>query len=105
MRRWAVSVHASVDEGFGMVVVEAMAAGAVVVASEVGAVPEIVDDGRNGLLFPALDRARLAELVVALLQDPHRRSTLRDAALETVRRRFSAARIVQQLSALYDSLT
>ncbi len=64
------------DEPFGMVNVEAMAAGLPVVASTVGAVPEIVVDGETGLLAPRGDVAAFAAALAALIDDPERRARL-----------------------------
>ncbi|GAA4545405.1 glycosyltransferase [Pseudonocardia xishanensis] len=72
-------------ESFGMVLVEALARGIPVVASEVGGVREAVGgtppDGVPGLLVPPDDPAALAAALAALLDDPHRRASLRRAAL------------------------
>jgi glycosyltransferase involved in cell wall biosynthesis len=60
----------SISEGIPLTVIEAMAAGLPVVATAVGGVPEVVEDGRTGLLAPAGDDARLAEHVRHLADDP-----------------------------------
>lgn len=56
-------------EGFGLVVVEAMAAGKPVVATAVGSVPELVQDGVTGFLVPSHDPDALAEAIIKLLND------------------------------------
>ena len=62
----------SVQEGFGIVFLEAMAAGLPVVACRAAAIPEVVADGRTGVLVPARDPAALAVALVDLLTDPER---------------------------------
>lgn len=57
-------------ESFGLVLVEAMAAGAVVVASDLPAFADVLDDGRLGRLFPAGDAEALAAALIGVLDDP-----------------------------------
>ena len=59
-------------EGFGLVLLEAMAAGKPIVATRVGAIPEVVVDGETALLTPPSDPAAIAAAVVSLLIDPER---------------------------------
>jgi glycosyltransferase involved in cell wall biosynthesis len=66
-----VYVHASLAESFGNVIVEALACGTPVVATNVGAIPEIVRQGVTGLLVPPKDPTALAAAVERLLFDPY----------------------------------
>jgi phosphatidyl-myo-inositol dimannoside synthase len=77
----------SKGEGFGLVLLEAMAHGRPVVASAVGGPLDVVDDGRTGLLVE--DDAELADAVASLLEDPARLETMGDQARERVERSFS----------------
>lgn len=86
------------NEPFGLVAVEAMAAGRPVVASDVGGLREIVRDGVDGVLVPAEDPEALADAVQALLLDTSRRERLGEAA-QDVRVRFSADRYAAALLA------
>ena len=72
--RAEVVVVPSLGEGFGMVALEAMERGRPVIASAVGGLPEIVDDGRTGLLVPVSDVDALAEAIRGAggRRDPHR---------------------------------
>jgi glycosyltransferase involved in cell wall biosynthesis len=79
-----VVVHASViAEPFGLVVVEAMAAGAAVVATDLGGPREVVTDGVDGLLCPPGEPAALAACLVRLARDPDLRRRLGQAARVT----------------------
>lgn len=73
-------------ESFGIVVVEAMAAGAPVLASDLPAFRSVLEDGRLGSTYPSGDVQALANCVVDLLTDDSRRLGLRDAARVQVRR-------------------
>ena len=72
LERAEIVVVPSLGEGFGMVALEAMERGRPVVASAVGGLPEIVDDGRTGLLVPPGDADALAEAIVELAARPGR---------------------------------
>ncbi|MEB3271900.1 MAG: glycosyltransferase family 4 protein [Synechococcus sp.] len=69
-RRATVFCLPSIQEGFGIVYLEAMAAGLPVVATTAAAIPEVVPDGQAGVLVPPRDPAALAAALLRLLQDP-----------------------------------
>jgi glycosyltransferase involved in cell wall biosynthesis len=73
-------------EGFGMVFLEAMAAGLPVIATPVGGVVDIVRDGENGVMVPVGDPDALATAMLDLWRNPERRTRLGAAARETARR-------------------
>ncbi len=79
-----VYVSASLSEGAPVTHLEAMAAGAPVVATRVGGVPEIICDGQNGLLVPAGQHEPLANAVIRLLGDDNLSRTLADRGRQTV---------------------
>lgn len=75
-RRATLFVLPSEWEAFGLVLLEAMAAGVPIVASSVGGVPEVLEEGRSGHLVPFGDPARLAEAIEWLWSDPTERERL-----------------------------
>jgi glycosyltransferase involved in cell wall biosynthesis len=97
-------VHASVQpEPFGQVVVEGMAAGLAVVATDAGGPAEIVDSGHDGVLVPPGDVDALAGALRDLAGDPDRRARLGRHARATAAR-YRTHAIVPRFAALYDEL-
>jgi starch synthase len=100
----------SVYEPLGIVNLEAMACGTAVVASDVGGIPEVVDDGHTGLLVHydehdiATYREGLADGVNALLRDPSRAAAMGVAGRERAQREFSWATVAEQTVAVYRSV-
>lgn len=104
MRRWRVFAQASREEACPVAVLEAMATGLPIVATEVGGLPELVESGRTGWLVPAADAEALAGRIMELLRDPDRASEMGRAGQERVREHFSAERMARSVAALYDQL-
>ena len=92
------------NEGSPVSLIEAMAAGRPVVATRVGGVPDLVADGVTGRLVPPDDPAALADALAALLRDPERRRALGAAGRARVVPAFAAARLVEDVDALYTEL-
>ncbi len=90
-------------ESFGVILVEAMSAGAPVLASRLDAFSRVLDGGRVGVLFPAGDVAALAGSLVALLADPTRREQLSGTASSWVRR-FDWSSVADQIIAVYETV-
>jgi len=90
-------------EAFPNALLEAMAAGLPVVASAVGGIPEIVDDGQTGLLAAAGDPRALADRIARLMRDGQLAARLGTAARMVVAARFSFERMVSDFDRLYVS--
>ncbi|HEU4636113.1 MAG TPA: N-acetyl-alpha-D-glucosaminyl L-malate synthase BshA [Edaphobacter sp.] len=88
-------------ESFGLAALEAMACGVPAIATCVGGVPELIDHGRNGMLFEIGDVAAMAEAAVALLNDPDRLQQMSEAARQTARENFCTTRIIPLYEAYY----
>ena len=84
-----------------MSVMEAMAAARPIVATRVGGVPELIDDGESGVIVPPGDARALAAAIVTLLHDPTRQRRLGAAASERLESRVSLARTVADVGELY----
>ncbi len=97
-----VVVVASKWEGCPDSLIEAMRAGRAAVATRVGGIPEMIEDGAQGLLVPPGESGRLAEAVQALLGDPDRRRELGHAGRRRFLERFTVDKMVEGLSALYE---
>ena len=94
----------SVAEAFGLVLAEALYLGRAVVATRVGGIPEIVDDGVDGILVPPGDRAALADAIGRLLDHPEERERLAGAGRQKVQERFSFETMTRAYEALYEEL-
>ncbi len=100
-----VALYSALEsDGMSRVLFEYLAAGVPVVASRVGVVPEILEDGRTALLVPPGEPEPLADAIARLLDDPGRRREIGAAGAALVRARYSGARLAEQLTALYRSL-
>jgi glycosyltransferase involved in cell wall biosynthesis len=92
------------SDGMSRVLWECLAAAVPVVATRVGVVPEVLEDGVTALLAPAGEPAPIAAAIERLLRDRALRKRVGAAGAELVRERFSGARIAERLTALYLSL-
>jgi glycosyltransferase involved in cell wall biosynthesis len=99
-----IFVLPSLNEGMGRVLVEAMAAGKPIVASNVGGIPDLVQHGHNGLLVPPGDEKALAAAILQLINDPEKAKLMGQRGRELCHQ-FSIDAMVQKLDALYTELS
>jgi len=102
--RNAVVVVPSRGEGFGMVALEAGERGRAAIVSDVGGLPEIVEDGRTGLVVPAEDVERLSAAIVELAGNPERVRAFGTAARQRAVESFSADAAADGVADLYRHL-
>ena len=93
----------SYAEGFSLTPLHAMAAGCPTVYTRRGSGPEVIEDGRDGLLVDPDDPPGIAAAIVRLLRDDALAARLGAAGRETVRRRFSSAALTVANAAFYRS--
>jgi glycosyltransferase involved in cell wall biosynthesis len=95
-------VMSSVTEGLGSTVLDAMAMKLAVVGTHAGGIPEVVVDGKTGLLVPPAHPRELAAAVIQLLQDPSRRTQMGRAGHSRVTDQFGVARLLKGTLAAYE---
>ncbi len=91
----------SVTEGLGTSLLDAMACARPIVATRAGGIPEIIEDGVQGLLVAPRDHAAMARAIVSLLRDEPGRRRMGDAGYARVSARFSVERMVEETAAVY----
>lgn len=99
-----VCVLSSKAEGFSNAILEYMAAGRPVVATDVGGAREAIEEGKTGFLVLSGDDEAMAERVIALLSDPERTRAMGELARQTVENQFSCAAQLRSTETLYEKL-
>ena len=94
----------SYHEGMPMALLEAMAHGLAVVSTDAGGIPQVIENGVNGVRVPAGDAARLADAVTALLFHPDEKARLGQAGRKTIEKRFGAKANLERLTDFYVKL-
>jgi len=94
----------TVQEALGTAFLEAMATGRAVVGCRVGGVPEVVEEGKTGLLVPPEDPAALAEAILTLLADGELRARMGAAGRQSVMARYSVEEMCRRMWEVYRSL-
>ncbi len=91
-------------EGFGMTVIEGMYSGLVVVASEVGGIPDIVADGENGILIPSKDAQALKNAILRVMEEDDLAERLKVSGYKKVKENYASDVSVKRLVNIYNSL-
>ena len=99
-----VCVHPSLDEAFGISLLEAMAGSKPVVATRVGGISEIVRDGATGILVPPRDSSAIAAAVRALLSDKELSRQMGIAGRARVEQEFTIQKTVRAYENLYGAI-
>jgi len=93
------------SESFGMTLIEAMACGKPVVASDVGGIPFVVDDGRDGLLVPPANPRELASACLRVLKDTEFAGTLGQHGRQKIERSYTWATRVDRYASIFSDIT
>ena len=101
LKLFDIYVLPSLWEGMPMVLLEAMAAGCPVVATDVGGVSKVITDGENGLLAAPEDPQQLVDGVIKLLSNSDLRQLFIENGLRKFKKKFSSDKMTQQYERLY----
>jgi len=99
-----VVVLASLREPLGRVLLEAMACGKPVVATRVGGIPEVVEDGITGILVPPADPLALANAIINILSDREMAKKMGMEGRKRVEEEFSIERYVRNIERIYEEI-
>jgi glycosyltransferase involved in cell wall biosynthesis len=99
-----IFVHPSLRDGMPNALLEAMACGKAVVATPVGGILDVLEDGKNGVIVNVNDVNRLAEKIIELLDDPAKRNFLGKNARDTVLKKFPPANELEANLEVYRKL-
>lgn len=102
MRQSMINVLPSYNEGLPMTILETMACGIPSITTRIASIPEVVADGRNGLLIDPGDIDALCDALKKLINDDELRIKLSDESYKTVRQRFSLDHSVARLKEIYE---
>jgi MMP 1-O-methyltransferase len=91
-------------ESFGIAVIEAMSAGIPVIASDIGPVREIINDGDNGILIPKKDPVALRSAIKRLIKDRGLMRRLGEEGRRTILERFSLKKGIKKIEGVYDGI-
>lgn len=101
---WRVFAAPSLMEGFGLSILEAAMHGLPIVASRVGGIPELIEDGVSGFLVPPADPAALAAKLIECLVVTPRAARLGEEAAQRARTAFAPAKFDAAIRSIYDRL-
>ena len=99
-----INLLISTDEGFGRVILEAGAMGVPTIGTNIGGIPEVIEDNKTGLLIPPNNSEELTKAIIKLIENPSLRKQLGKNAKERVKTKFSIEIHTHQIQNLYSSL-
>ena len=94
----------SLHEAHPLVLMEGMGQGKPIIATTVGGIPEVINDGQNGLLVPPSNSVKIAEAINRLIKEPQLLESLGKKARETYEKEFTVDRMLVETRKVYDSI-
>jgi glycosyltransferase involved in cell wall biosynthesis len=104
MRTFDIFLLPSLWEGFGIVLIEAMAAGKPVVATNTSSIPEIVEDEQNGILVPTENAEAISNALTKLISESELRTKFGKEGQKIVREKFTIERMINDYEKIFESL-
>jgi glycosyltransferase involved in cell wall biosynthesis len=101
--QWRLFILPSLEEGFGMAALEAMATGLPVIGTTVGGIPELIVDNETGFLVPPRDAEALADRIEKVLSNPPLERAMGDMARLRAHEQFSCKKMVRITATIYDT--
>lgn len=105
LNRCQIYILPSYAEGLPVAIIEAMEANLAIIATRVGGIPEMIQDGKNGLLITPGDIDGMTAALTSLISNSRLRSQLGGAARETFLSTYSEEKVIPQFEAIYRDLT
>ena len=96
-----VVLPSAIREGLGIVLLEAMAASIPVIGTDLGGIPELIEDGVNGILVPPKNANAIADAIVSILSDKTKADAMGIEGFRVVTEKFSHLIIIEQLEGIY----
>jgi len=99
-----IYVFPSIQEGLGLALLEAMASSRACIATAVGGISNVIDEGKNGLLVPPAESHLLAEKIKTIMRDKALANSLRKAARESVEKKFPLEKTISETVEFYEGV-
>jgi glycosyltransferase involved in cell wall biosynthesis len=101
LKAFDIFVHPSLSEGLPRVVMEAQGLKIPVIATSIGGTPEVVKDGKTGILIPPKNSTALSKAMISLLKDDKKREQMGEIGRETIEEKFSHIRMINETESLF----
>ena len=103
LTRFDLYVQPSISESFGLAITQAMSVGLPVVATNTGGIPEVVTDGKSGLLVEVADPQALTDAILFLLRNPKKAQEMGKVAEKEAKLKFNLDSMIKELEKVYES--
>jgi len=101
LTKFDIYVQPSLSESFGLAITQAMSVGLPVIATNAGGIPEVVTDGKSGILVEAADPKALADGILTLLRDPEKAKKMGEMGQKEVKLKFDLKDMIKELERTY----